>query len=50
MSPGQANEIKFLEWLKENEPEQYKSAWKDVIGVNWNENDESIMPSHPQLS
>ena len=26
MSPGQANEIKFLEWLKENEPEQYKSA------------------------
>ena len=49
MSPGQANEIKFLEWLRENEPEQYKSVWKDDNGVNWDENDTSVMPSQPQL-
>ena len=47
MSPGQANEIKFLEWLKVNEPEQYNSAWNDVIKVNWNANDESVKPSQP---
>ena len=47
MSPGQANEIKFLEWLKENEPEQYKSVWNEVIGVNWTENDESVMLDQP---